>query len=364
MIEVSKDHVKKIAVILPSLPIGGAERLVFEELIFLRHDPRFHFEIHVVFEPGYLHNKFKELGIPIYVWNAPHKSPCTLITFLKIVFYLRRKRFDIIRIHLMDYLCPFMKILTGMTVIITIHQNITYSLIERFCLRHSDLLFACGDQVMKNLRGFISPHKLRLLTNAVQPAPLNCTQSENILQRLSICTDNIVLSLGRLTWVKGYDLLIEAFRTVVEKTPNVVLLIGGAGPDREILERQITTTGMQKHIHLLGLVDDVNELMKNCDVYVNASRKEGLPLTLLEAMAHGKPIVATNVGSNCEVVKNEETGLLVDPERPDLLAKAILRLLNDKELRDTLKTQSFELFKKNYTIEKHCETLAEEYLAC
>ena len=73
--------------------------------------------------------------------------------------------------------------------------------------------------------------------------------------------------------------------------------------------------------------------------------------------------MATNVGGNSEAIKDRETGLLVPPERTDLLADAILTVLKDKELQNKLGSQAFELFEKNYGIKKHCEILANEYLA-
>ncbi|NUO09315.1 MAG: glycosyltransferase family 4 protein [Candidatus Brocadia sp.] len=356
---------KKIAVLLPTLSLGGAERLVFEELSFFKHDKRFYFEIHVVFEPGYLFNKFKELEMPIYIWNAPHKSLRMFFIFLKIVRYLRRKRFDILHVHLLNHYGSWIGRFAEVNCIATAHSDHRYDWLERLCLRQSSLVLGCGVQVVKNISSFIPKQKIRLLNNAIRPVVSNNnTEYEEILKQLDVGKDyKIVLSLGRLIESKGYDLLVDAFKHVIKKETKVVLLLGGDGPDRKKLEQQIMASGMQEYIRLLGFVDNVNELLEICDIYVNSSRREGLPMTLLEAMANGKPIVATNVGSNCEVVKNEETGLLVDPERPDLLAKAILKLLNDKELRDTLGTQAFELFKKNYTIEKHCKTLAEEYLA-
>lgn len=85
-------------------------------------------------------------------------------------------------------------------------------------------------------------------------------------------------------------------------------------------------------------------------------------MTLLEAIAHGKPIVATDVGGNPEVVRNGETGLLVPPEHPAALADALLTLLRDEPLCQRLGQQANRLFEKEYTIHRHCEKLADYYL--
>ena len=364
MVKCLKESTKRIVIMLPSLNVGGAERLVFEELSYLKNDPRFYFEIHLVFEQGLLFDKFKELKIPIYVWNAPHRSLRTIITYFKIIHYLRHKRFDVIHIHLLDYFSPWLSIFIGLKIFHTIHYEIKDGLLERFCLRQSDVLFGCGDQVTNNLKRFIPAHKIKLLSNAIHLPISTGSHSEDVLRNLALCKDNrIVVSLGRLTRQKGYDILIEAFKNVIKKQQKAVLLIGGDGPDKEKLERQIIAAGITGHVRLLGVVNYVNELFEICDVYVNSSRWEGLPLTLLEAMAHKKPIVATCVGGNCEVVQNGKTGILVSPEHTDFLADAILKLLNNEKLRNEYGLQAFELFESNYTIEKHCKALTSAYLS-
>ena len=364
MNDIPRMPIRKIAVLLPSAQAGGAEQMVFEELSFLKHDRRFQFELHLVFEAGSWCDKFKALEIPVHVWNTPHKSPRMLLNYFNIVRYLRRERFDILHIHLLNYLGPWAGRLAGLKVITTVHVDFMYRLLERICLRQSDLLFGCGSQVMRNLKGFIPEKKLKLLNNAIRVVLSSGLQPENILERFGLYKDSrVVLSLGRYTEQKGYDLLVEAFGRVVKKEPKAVLLIGGDGPDREKLERQVMAKGMQESIHLLGLVNDVDALFEICDIYVNSSRWEGLPVSLLEAMAHKKPIVATNVGGNSEIIKNGETGLLVPPERPDLISEAILKVFEDRSLAGRLGAKAFELFKEHYSINKHCAILASEYLA-
>lgn len=363
MTEQSKNHVKKIAVLLPSLQVGGAERLVFEELSYLKKDPRFYFEIHLVFEPGYWYDKFRELGIPVHVWNAQHKAMSTTLTCFKIILYLRKRQFDVLHIHLLELFGVWLGIFAGVKTFQTVHYEIKKGMMKRISLRFNNVLFGCGAQVTNNLGNFIPARKIRLLNNAINPLQASTVPSEDVLLRLGLRKENqIVLTLGRLTRQKGYDVLIQSFIMVVRKQSKAVLLIGGDGPDMESFKRQIAEAGMQGHILLLGIVSDVTELLEICDVYVNSSRWEGLPITLLEAIAARKPIVATRVGGNAEVVREGETGLLVPPERADLLAEAILNVLGDKALRDKLGTQAYELFKNDYTIEKHCETLASAYL--
>lgn len=359
-----QNSAKKIAVIIPSLQIGGAEQLVFEELSFLKTDPRFYFEMHVFYEPGPLMDKFSGLKIPIHVWNAPHKKLRTLIILFNIIRYLRRNRFEIIHVHLMGYIGAWIGKCAGLKVIRTVHADAKFSPLQRFCIRKGDLIFGCSEQVVNNLRNFVPNRKLKLLNNALGTLSLKIKQPEDILKRMGLHKhDTIVLSLGKLEIYKGYDILIEAFRRVFEKEPNTILLIGGDGSERNALERQISTGGMKEHVRLLGFVNNAHELLEICDVYVNSSRTEGLPMTLIEAMAHRKPIIATDVGGNSEVVRNNETGFLVPPERSDMIASALLELIKNRTLQEKLGEGGFTLFQEKYTIEKHCDILTKEYLA-
>ena len=363
MAKVQNNSIKKIVILLPTLNIGGAERLVLEEMSFLKDDPRFSFEVHVVFEAGALYDKFISLKIPVHVWNAPHKKFQTFLVYLKIIGYLRRNRFNILHAHLLNYFGPWVGRLAGLKVFHTLHIDTRINLLQRFCLRRSDVLFGCGAHVLKNLKVFIPDKAAKLLSNAVTPVTFQNGRRDEIFKKLNLRRDNkVVLSLGRLKKQKGYDLLIDAFRSVVEKQHQAILLIGGDGPERENLTQQIIAMGMKNHIRLLGLVNNVDELLEVCDVYVNSSRYEGLPITLLEAMAHKKPIVATDVGGNAEVVKHNKTGFLVPYGQLSSIADAIVKILEDKVLKEKLGEGAFAFFQDHHTIERHCETLVREYL--
>ncbi|MBI4698792.1 MAG: glycosyltransferase [Nitrospirae bacterium] len=359
----SKYPEKKIAILLPSGNVGGAERLILDEMSCLKDDTRFYFEIHIVFEAGIWQDKFKSLGIPVHVWGAPHSSVRMLWYYFKLLNHLRKKRINILHIHLLNHTGPWVGRLAGSKVVTTVHSDYKFRLFERICLKKNDLLLACSAQVLKNLSTFIPGNKLKLLNNAVRIVLPGSALPGNILHKLELTGNNkVVLTLGRLSEEKGHDILIEAFRRVVEKLPECVLLIAGNGPDRERLEKQIKSSGMQKKVRLVGLIDDVSEIFKICDIYVNSSRFEGLPISLLEAMAHEKPIVATAVGGNREVIRDGETGLLVPPERPDLLAEGLLKLMEDEKLAAKLAKKAFELFNESYSIDNHCKMLALEYL--
>lgn len=357
------EKVKKIAVLLPSMQVGGAECLVLEELAFMKDDPRFAFEVHLVFEKGPFFNKLLELQIPVRIWNAPHKSVRMIKTYWDIGIYLRRTSCDILHCHLLNNLGPLMGMLAGIPTVTTIHADIVFGRLTRFWTTRSSLVLGCGEKVGQNISRFVRHSKVGVINNAVRFRHHKHLDEEIFMERLGISSCSLLmLSLGRLTKQKGYDVLIYAIKQVVEKVPGIVLVIGGEGEDELILLKLIRDLALDNHVKLLGIIQDTDEYFKHCHVYINSSRWEGLPMTLLEAMSYSKPIIATNVGGNADVVRNGKTGILVESEDIDALARAILTLVNDKTLREKIGSNAHELFMNGYSIEKHCEKLAKYYI--
>lgn len=355
---------KKVAVLLPSLHVGGAEKLVVEELIYMKDDPRFAFELHLVFDRGPFYDSIESLGFPVYIWNAPHKSIRVLKAYADIIRHLRRTRCDILHNHLLDHIGPIVGKLAGAKVVATVHSDKPYSALEKLVLMTSDLVLACGSQVKNNICKFVSAGKVDVLDNAIRtPENMKDFCRDNVLKKFGIkAGSKLVISLGRFTSLKGFDVLIEAFRRVVNEVPDAILLIGGDGVEKGSLTKLVESYGLGKNIILPGMIMEVHELLAASDIYVNSSKWEGLPMTLLEAMAHGKPMVATNVGGNPEVVREGITGILVPPENHETLAESIIWLLKDDDLREKAGKAALALFNQKYTIDKHCETLAGYYI--
>ena len=146
----------------------------------------------------------------------------------------------------------------------------------------------------------------------------------------------IVGNVAALVPHKGQRHLIEAAALVVRQVPDARFVIAGEGELRQALERQIKEHHLEKHVLLAGFRPDVLSVHKAFDIFVMSSVTEGLGTSLLDAMACARPIVATTAGGIPEVVADGETGLLVPPRDHHALADAIVRLLNDSDLRRRL----------------------------
>jgi glycosyltransferase involved in cell wall biosynthesis len=143
----------------------------------------------------------------------------------------------------------------------------------------------------------------------------------------------IVGNVAALVPHKGQRHLIEAAAIVVKRVPDARFVIAGEGELRPALERQIKDHHLEKHVFLAGFRPDVVSVHKAFDIFVMSSVSEGLGTSLLDAMACGKPIVATTAGGMPEVVKDGQTGILVPPRDHEAMANAIIRLLSDAAAR-------------------------------
>lgn len=139
--------------------------------------------------------------------------------------------------------------------------------------------------------------------------------------------------VGRLLVNKGPHFLVEAMTALAAQHPNLRLLIVGNGPLLEELTEQARHHGIEEQIDFLGLRSDVQELLRRADFFVRPSLLEGMPLTVLEAMASGLPVIASDVAGTGEVVVDGESGLLVPPGDVAGLVAAISRLVEDRDLR-------------------------------
>jgi glycosyltransferase involved in cell wall biosynthesis len=148
--------------------------------------------------------------------------------------------------------------------------------------------------------------------------------------------------VGRLIANKGPDVALEAFRVVNGHKPDTRLAFVGDGPMLPMLERTVRVNGLEDVVEFLGMRDDVAEILRQSDVFVRPSHIEGMPLTILEAMATGLPVVACDVGGVHEIVVHGTTGLIVPPGSKSSVADAMLELLMDQKRRRAMGVAAHE----------------------
>jgi glycosyltransferase involved in cell wall biosynthesis len=155
-----------------------------------------------------------------------------------------------------------------------------------------------------------------------------------------------------MVWQKGFEYLIESIPTTIETLPQSKILIVGDGPLRERLEALSKKLGVRDNVIFAGFRSDIKEILSAVDLLVIPSLLEGFPMVTLEAMAMAKPIVATNIDGITEQIRDGVDGILVPPKGPIALAKAVVRVLNDKELAKTMGLSAREKVAQEFSVEK------------
>lgn len=169
--------------------------------------------------------------------------------------------------------------------------------------------------------------------------------------------------VARLEAEKGHPTLIDAWPHVLAEFPDATLLIVGEGSRREALEAQVAALGISRSVVFTGRRDDVPAVTAALDVAVLPSYREAQGLTILEAMALSRPVVASNVGGIPEMIEDGRTGLLVPPHDAGALASAITRLLRDHPLADTLARTAHDMVHERFCVElmaRAVETIYDE----
>lgn len=181
---------------------------------------------------------------------------------------------------------------------------------------------------------------------------LHATPDPQLRASLGIAdTDLVVGKVARLFRLKGHEFLIEAAPRIVDAMPNVKFLLVGDGAYRERFERRVAEIGLRDRFVFAGLVPptEIPRYMALMDVLVHLSLREGLPRTLPQALACGKPVVAFDVDGSREVCLDGQTGFLVRAEDTPGVTRAVIRLLQDNALANRMGAQGRELVRERFS---------------
>jgi len=192
--------------------------------------------------------------------------------------------------------------------------------------------------------------KISVIPNFVDAdafAPIPCAEND-----LRNGRDVVITHISNFRPVKRVHDLVYAMKMVSRKAPGARLMLVGDGPDRISVERLVKRLCLEKHVMLTGFRSDVANVLNCSDVVVLCSETESAPLTLLEGMSSGLPVVATNVGGIPEIVEDGVNGFLVQSKNPEAIAERILDLNADPALRRRLGEAARKTILERYTAEK------------
>jgi glycosyltransferase involved in cell wall biosynthesis len=342
--------------------IGGAEKVLLDLATSL---DRKSYNIYVVLHRSrWLHEQLSKNDIPVEIIPSKHGWDLGFLRdFMK---YCKEIKADLINSHLFgaNLYASIAGIFLGIPVVATVHNEyimpgsrIRHLGTKNFIVRRfAKRIILVAEYMKKDYieKGRYPSSKLRTIYNGIAiKDSLSAEEKAASRQKLGLAKDDIVIgNVANFRAPKGHNYLIEAAAKVVERYPAArFLLVGeGTGELREKAERQIETLGLKKNVLLLGFRTDVEELLKSFDIFVLSSISEGLPLSVVEAMGSGLPIVSTGVGGLPELVEEGGNGHLVPPKDSGKLAAALINLLNDNELRERMGLRSREIAESKFSI--------------
>ncbi len=218
----------------------------------------------------------------------------------------------------------------------------------RIVLKSSDIVIAVSNSVREHVLSLgLSPEKVVVVPNGVDLEEFSSSSYNTKKYNAST-----VIFVGRLIPNKGLDYLVEAAKILAAgKVTKIKFRIVGEGPYRRQLEELIAEYGLSPYFEFLGHVPRVSDELRNGGIFVRPSLTEGMPLTVLEAMASGLPVIATRVSGTSEIIAHNETGILVEPGNVGQLAEAIKYLVESPKEASRL-GRNARAFIERYYMEK------------
>ncbi len=357
---------------MPKFHVGGAEVQVLGLLKNIDHD-RFSLSL-CLFNRGdpEMENEAAEYVDSIFYLGFRWRH--FPFSFLRLVKYLQDGRFSVVHAHL-EYAGLIGRMagwFAGVPVRMTTEhgKNLWKSrpllAIERLMNRVTDAKICVSRDIIEiRRRNEKTPEKkLIYIPNAVDPDLFrnNHPPREKLMTEFGWDDgDPLILSVGRVVEAKNYPLLVDAMVELGGKIPRARCLIVGDGDRRSEVEAKIDSLGAGDNIKMAGTRRDIADLLSAADIFALSSVREGLPVSILEAMAAGTPVVSTDVGGVGDAVTGEVNGLLVPSGDIKALAGAFERILSDRLFGEKLAVNGLETVEKRFSIRRAADRLGAIY---
>ena len=350
----------RVAFVIGGLGIGGAERHLvnlvntmsceYRAVICVGRKPSgptFHDDLDPDIEQYFLR---------IRRWSMP-------LGVLRLALMLKKARVTVVHTHMYhsNLYGAIAARLAGIPVVLTTEhgENPWKGPFQRWLERYvisplADVRFCVSPQILAIRRDSdgVPASKLRLAANGTLVPPVLTQRVPNAVP--------VIGAVGRFIPAKDFPRLMEAAAELHRLGYRFELNLVGDGPEKEEVLRIIDELKLEDIVNLPGIVTDMDGWYQRFDIYVSSSIREGQPVAMLEAMAHGLPVVATDVGASAVTIRDGEGGLIVPPGDAIALAKALGRLLDDRKLRETLGTNARTRIEQDYSV----KAVADSHMKC
>jgi len=356
----------KVLQLVEDFKIGGLERVVesvFNGLNTEKYEP----SIWCIAEGGELFDEIIKENMDIRILNiGTYHNPFNIV---KLAFLIRNQKFHIIHTH--GYYASTMGRISAFlarTPIIIAHVHTTYwdfkkrhLRIEKILSLITDSIICCSNAVKEFI---VSKEKINLNKTTIIYNGIHCKKSEDTETVLDLSDQKVVqiAVVASLVENKGHKNLLEAFSKIVRNHSNVKLTILGDGPLRYQLADQAKRLRISDYTEFLGIVRDVQMILKDCDIVVLPSiAREGLGMAIIEGMCLAKPVIASNIGGIPELVENGVNGYLIPPGDSDSLSEMLEILIKNRELCGRMGAEGRKKFEKDFDADTMIKKVEELY---
>ncbi|MGQ9571453.1 MAG: glycosyltransferase, partial [Thermodesulfovibrionales bacterium] len=332
--------------VISKLPVGGVENQL---LMTLKNYDRMKLYPLVcsLLDKGEIGKEIEDAGIEVIALNKlKHRFDWTIV---KDIYRLIKKRnIKIVRTHqyhanlygrLAGWLAKVPCIVASIHNVYTMDRKLHRRIMNKFLSRFSDKVVAVSETVKKDILKYdgLREDEIIVIYNGIDTDSFVNRDGNAIRREFGIPSDVPVIgTIGRLTFQKGQKYLIEAASKIKEKFPGIMLLIVGDGPMKDGLRNYAKILDLNENVIFTGSRRDIPALLAAMDIFVLPSLWEGLGNALLEAMASGKPIIATDIPPIREIVNSEKVGILVPPQNSNAIADSIEFLFHNKNFAENL----------------------------
>jgi glycosyltransferase involved in cell wall biosynthesis len=348
---------RRIALLIESDGPGGAETVVLRLAEGLLQRGHTVLPVTLANGQGWLPERLERLGLRVHL--PPLRRAIDPGFAWALAGWARAHHVQVMHAHefTMGFYCGLSGLRSGIPHIITMHGGVTFANAARrrqalrWSAHRAKALVGVSESTCVHLTRVlgIPRERMHLVLNGV---PVHHGERSRTRASLGVADNTrLMLAVGNLYPVKGHAVLVDACALLqrMEGLPPWRVMIAGRGEEETRLRAQIATHNLGERVTLLGLRDDIPDLLAASDVWVLPSRSEGLPMAMLEAMLAEKPIVATAVGGIPDVLRGESCGLLARPEDPASLAEAMARVLRDPVLAARIARTAKQVALAEYT---------------
>jgi glycosyltransferase involved in cell wall biosynthesis len=357
---------KKISILFlrPSLNLYGASKIA-TQLAHELHD-RGHKIIFGSDNLDIFKEEIESIGITHY-WLPLDPGKKNIFNFIRCfikIFYITKKnRVDLIHSHhrWSSFVSFFISKIVGIPLVTTLHGNDKGN---KMLTRFGDRIICVSVDGKRYLKEYfkIGESKITVIPNGIKIPRNNTKNPDNSLEiKLFNDSEIHIAHIARLSPEKDQETLFKAMRIIIKKYPYVKLLMIGKGKLENSLQNLARNLKINNNIKFLGELNDLSFIMHEIKFLVLSSLTEGLPISVLEAFAYGKPVIATNVGDIPKLVIDGYTGYLVPPKDYNALATAIEKVLEDTEKAKLMGNNGKNLVKMKYNFDEMVDNIEGEY---